>query len=185
MNLNMRKTDSLAHATGSFLDSLYDVQDDWSELAEDIISLGTSLRDQLNRTLAESADDSPTENSIKSDIVSIRDALQEIETTNKEKYDLFIEIDGLDFPLSTPQKLMDLCKEEERKLQFMEDIVKNTSKTALSNEPSLLENSLNSLTDILEEYKKIYDEIDEKMVILEEELEKEHEKARKKYMNIV
>jgi hypothetical protein len=125
-----------------------------------------------------------------SDLTNLGKQLTELESTNAEIYGLMIEMDGLDFPLKGPKKMMKISKQEEEEIGFLQTILRNLSKTMTfiekegNTEEELLMNSLKSFEDAFNQYQELTNQAIELFSFIAEELEKEHKKARK-YLGIV
>ncbi|MFW9853387.1 MAG: hypothetical protein ACFFDS_10615 [Candidatus Thorarchaeota archaeon] len=99
------------------------------------------------------------------------------------------EMEGLDFPLKTPKKMLSFCKKEEEAAELLQTITKNLSKTITfiengDTEEELIDNSLSSFETAFIDFQEKTLIGDELTSALKFELEKEHKKARK-YLGIV
>ncbi|MCG3216359.1 MAG: hypothetical protein KAS63_06545 [Candidatus Heimdallarchaeota archaeon] len=189
MNANYRKTDSLAYATGSFKTILEEVNLRWTDNTSKIIELGKQVDFEISKALQKRQDTKQLKQEIISNLSNLGKLYSSIDEINKEKIDLMIEMEGLDFPLKTPRKILKQCKEEKKIADLLENFTSNLSKTVtfIENgitEEELIENSLNSFITTFNEFKEIVDLGSQLNSHLEEELDKEHKKARK-YLGIV
>ena len=189
MNTYHRKTDSLAYATGSFKTILEDVNHRWNDNTTKIIELGKQVNIDVSNALVSDNGPSTKKDTILSSLSSLGKLFSEMEIINKERIDLMIEMEGLDFPLKTPRRILKLCKEEKQTIDLMENFASNLSKTVLfidngNTEEELVSNSLNSFETAFNDFEELVDTGNQYNTRLNEELDKEHKKARK-YLGIV
>jgi hypothetical protein len=189
MNEKYRRTDSLAYATGSFKNNLEDVIQRWTDIVLSIVDLCPKVMEDIKNIIKNRTDVSSKKTEIMSDLTSIGKLLGELEATNAENYDLMIEMDGLDFPLKGPKKMMTICKDEEEDIGSLQNILQNLSKTMTfiekgNTEEELLLNSLNSFEEAFNKFQELANSAIQLFSTIAEELEREHKKARK-YLGIV
>lgn len=183
MNYELRKSDTLAHATGSFKQSLEEIHLRWNE---HIVKLG-DLGPQIVRGVNESIEVSKSEEIatlVKSSLSEFSQILDRMDKTNADMVDLMIEIEGLDFPLKTPNKILKLCEKEENNSKKLQNIIRNLSKTynflgKVETDKGLLLNSLTSFETAFSDLQAIIEQGLNLTASLGTELEKEHSKAKK------
>ncbi len=184
MNFAVRKTDSLAHATGSFMHNLKEIRKKWTDksqqIVDDVEKIHTSFK-QSNENQEEFAD-------LKEDVLltlqNLGKTLNVMEEIIAGIYTLMVEIDGLDFPLKTPKKMMNISKKEEDVIALLKNVAQNISKTLsfVQNDQTslgLFENSLNSLKTSYEDYVRVRKQTSTLLDTLDDELDKEHKRAQK------
>lgn len=181
MNTNLRRSDSLAHATGSFKDSLDEISNLWNEKTDKIIEICPRIIKGVKEVTNTTED---TKTKIFEDLTNLGKLLNEMENINAEKQELMTEMEGLDFPLKNPKLIIKLCKEEIEAASLLENFTSNLSKTFTFTKTSdadsgLLENSLNSFESAYSEYEEIIILGNQLIYNLKEELDKEHLKAKK------
>ena len=184
MNYNLRKSDSLAHATGSFKHNLDDLSLNWSENVDVLEELGPKIIGGINEAANSKKGNEDIKNLVKTYLTDFGKILNAMEKTNADMIDLMIEMEGLDFPLKNPKRILKLCEKEENNNKFLQNIVKNLSKTfsfvdAVKTDKELLMNSLQSFETAFSEFQEIADLGINLTANLKEELEKEHVKAKK------
>ena len=189
MNKNLRKTDTLAHSTGSFINSLKDVNNTWDEKTQEIISLGPDVIRDVNEVISSKGKEITKKDEIITNLSALGNLYNELEQVNAERVDLMIEIEGLDFPIKTPKKLLNLCKRETDTNKLLKTIAHNLSKTMTFIDQSisdigLLITSSKSFESAFTEYGEIIDISRFLTANLEKELDKEFKKALK-YGDIV
>ena len=184
MNFAVRKTDSLAHATGSCIGNLKEIRkkgtDESQQIVDDVKKILRSFK-QSNENQEEFAE-------IKEEVLltlqNLGKTLNSMEETIAGTYTLMVEIDGLDFPLKTPKKMMNISKKEEDVIALLKNVAQNISKTLsfVQNDQTslgLFENSLNSLETSYEDYVRVIKQTSTLLDALDDELDKEHKKAKK------
>jgi hypothetical protein len=190
MNEKYRRTDSLAYATGSFKNNLEEVIQRWSDIVISIADIGPKLIEDIKNMIKNKSDISSKKTETMTDLSSLGKLLSELEDVNANNYDLMIEMDGLDFPLKGPKKMMAICKREEEEIGLLQTILRNLSKTMTfidkesDTEEELLLNSLKSFEDAFNQFQELCNEGIQLFSQIAEELDKEHKKARK-YLGIV
>jgi hypothetical protein len=189
VNKNLRKTDTLAHSTGSFINSLKDVNTTWDEKTQEIISLSPEVIKDVKEVISSKGKEATKKDEIITNLSTLGTLCNELELVNAERVDLMIEMEGLDFPIKTPQKLLNLCKREDETNKLLKTIAHNISKTMAFIDQSvtdmeLLETSWKSFESAFTEYNEIIDISRFLTANLEQELDKEFKKALK-YGDIV
>lgn len=184
MNKNLRKTDTLAHTTGSFINSLKDVNGTWDEKTQEILSLTPEVIRDVNEVISSKGKTISKKDTIITNLSTLGMLYNELELINGERVDLLIEMEGLDFPIKTPKKLLDLCKREVETNKLLKTIAHNISKTMAFVDQSitdmeLLINSSSSFESTSTEYNEIIDVGRFHTANLEKELDKEFKKALK------
>ncbi|NPD88651.1 MAG: hypothetical protein HGN29_07995 [Asgard group archaeon] len=189
MSEKYRRTDSLAYATGSFKNNLEDIIQRWSDIVISVVDVCPKIIEDIKNIMKNRTSVSSKKTEIMSDLTNLGKILSELEKINAENYGLMIEMDGLDFPLKGPKKMMQLCKDEEEEIGFLQTILRNLSKTMTfiekgDTEEELLMNSLKSFEDAFNQFQELTNKAIQLFSNIAEELEKEHKKARK-YLGIV
>jgi len=189
MNIYQRKTDSLAYATGSFKTILEDVNLRWGDKTNKIIELGKQVNIDVSKALDSKKDSLSQKDDILSKLSSLGKLFSLMEIINKERMDLMIEMEGLDFPLKTLRKILILCKEEKQAMEMLENFASNLGKTVLfiengKTEEELVSTSLNSFETAFNDFEELVNNGIQFNSHLNDELDKEHKKARK-YLGIV
>ena len=183
MNYELRKSDSLAHATGSFKQNLEETNLRWNEHIVKLGDLGPQIIGGINDSIkVRKTEEIATV--VKSSLSEFLQVLNNMDKTNADMVDLMIDIEGLDFPLTTPKKILKLCEKEENNSKMLQNIIRNLSKTynfldKVKTDKGLLENSLNSFETAFSDLQKIIKQSIDLIALLETELEKEHRKAKK------
>ena len=189
MNEKYRRSDSLAYATGSFKSNLEDIIQRWTDIVLNIVDLCPKLIEDIKNIIKNRTNVNSKKNEIMSDLTNLGKLLSELENANAENYSLMIEMDGLDFPLKGPKKMMPICKDEEEDIGILQNILQNLSKTMTfidkgNSEGELLLNSLNSFEEAFNNFQELVNTAIQLFSKIAEELEREHKKARK-YLGIV
>jgi len=189
VNKNLRKSDTLAHTTGSFISILKDVNNVWDEKTQNIISLSPEVFRDVKEVISSKGKIVTKKEEIIANLATLCTLYNEMEHVSAERIDLMIEMEGLDFPIKTPKKLLDLCKRDLETNKLLKTIAHNISKTMTFIEKNvtyveLLENSLKSFESAFTDYNEIIDISRFLTADLEKELETEFRKARK-YGDIV
>jgi len=189
VNKNLRKSDTLAHTTGSFINILKDVNNVWDEKIQKIISLSPDVFRDVNEVISSKGKTVTKKEEIIANLATLCTLYNEMEHVSAERIDLMIEMEGLDFPIKTPKKLLNLCKRDVETNKLLKTIAHNISKTMTFIDQNityveLLESSLKSFESAFTEYNEIIDISRFLTANLEKELEKEFKKARK-YGDIV
>ncbi|MHA1303391.1 MAG: hypothetical protein ACTSQE_00875 [Candidatus Heimdallarchaeaceae archaeon] len=183
MKNKIRKTDSLAYATGTFLNSLELFQERWNEATSQIKKEGPIIIEKINRAIS-----SPEKSDLKNGIIKSLSSLGSLFTTFEkiyaDQYVLMTEIDGLEFPIKTAQELLEQCKVEEAKAAIVRNVVQNLSKTisfynAGNSDLELIKSSLKSFEEEFSEYKNLIEKSEKLLKKLSKELNDEHDKAKK------
>ncbi|MBY9001009.1 MAG: hypothetical protein KGD64_08855 [Candidatus Heimdallarchaeota archaeon] len=183
MNYELRKSDSLAAATGSFKQNLEEVNLRWNKHIVKLGDLGPQIIGGINESISKKNSDE-NKNIVKSSLAEFGKALGDMEKTNADMVDLMIEMEGLDFPLKSPKKILELCEEEENYYKRLQSIVSNLSKTfsfldSEKTDRGLLINSLKSFEATFLDLQSMINRGLELTSYLEKELDKEHMKAKK------
>ena len=110
--------------------------------------------------------------------------LNSMDKTNADMVDLMIDMEGLDFPLKMPKKILNLCEKEENNAKTLHNIIRNLSKTynfldKIKTDKGLLLNSLNSFETAFSNLQQIIEQSYDLTALLVTELEEEHSKAKK------
>ena len=189
MHKNIRKSDSLAHATVTFMESLKEMETLWNNDISDILKISPDVIALIKEIISSKGKSGFNKEKIMNMLTKLGELFNNMERINALMNDLLIEVDGLDFPLKTPRVLMKLNNEEEDLTQVIQNVVQNISKTMTFFESSkmdleLLESSLKSFETTYNEYSELITNYRELMNKLHIELDKEHKKARK-YGDIV
>ncbi|TET79450.1 MAG: hypothetical protein E3J43_03420 [Candidatus Heimdallarchaeota archaeon] len=184
MNKNLRKSDTLAHTTGSFINILKDVNNVWDEKTQKIISLSPDVFRDVKEVISSKGKNVTKKEEIIANLTTLCTLYNEMEQVSAERIDLMIEMEGLDFPIKTPKKLLDLSKRDVEMNKLLKTIAHNISKTMTFidqniTDVELLENSLKSFESTFTDYNEIIDISRFLTANLEKELEKEFQKARK------
>jgi hypothetical protein len=148
MNYELRKSDSLAYATGSFKQNLEEVNLRWNEHIVKLGNLGPQIIGGINESIEISKNEEVAAR-VTSSLSEFSQVLNSMDKTNADMVDLMIEMEGLDFPLKTPKKILNLCEKEENNAKMLHNIIRNLSKTynffdKVKKDKGLLLNSLNS-----------------------------------------
>ena len=188
MNYELRKSDSLAHATGSFKQNLKEINSRWNEHIVKLGDLGPQIIGGINESINTKSNEE-NRNIVKSSLTEFGKVLIDMETTNANMVDLMIEMEGLDFPLKSPKKILNLCEAEESNSKLLQQIISNLSKTfsfvdSVKADKELLINSLKSFEMTFADLQSIIEQGLDLTAYLDSELTKEHKKA-KKYMGKV
>jgi hypothetical protein len=189
MHKNVRKSDSLAHATGSFMESIDEMSSLWNTDISEILEISPNIMGLIRNIISSKNKVEEKKKTIMEELTKLGELFNNMERINALMYDLLIEIDGLDFPLKMPRKLMKLSKEEEETTKLLQTFAQNLSKTMTfvgsgNIEEELLESSLKSYEAAYNDYNSIVENSREMLKELQSELDKEHKKARK-YGDIV
>ncbi len=184
MHKNVRKSDSLAHATGSFMESLEEMNSLWNTDISEILEISPNVISLIKEVITSKGKTISEKENIMKELTKLGELFNNMERIDGLKYDLLIEIDGLDFPLKTTRLLIKQNKDEEQTTKLLQTFAQNLSKTMTFVESSktdaeLLESSLKSFESTYDEYYKIVTSGKELLKNLHEELEKEQQKARK------
>ncbi|MCE7743252.1 MAG: hypothetical protein GOP50_12450 [Candidatus Heimdallarchaeota archaeon] len=184
MHKNVRKSDSLAHATGSFMESLEEMNSLWNTDISEILEISPSVIGLIKKIISSKDKTGVKKKEIMGELTKLGELFNNMERIDALMYDLLIEIDGLDFPLKTTRKLMKLNKEEVETTKLLQTFAQNLSKTMAFVESGNLEEEL--LTSSLKSYKTAYNDYNsivkksrELLKNLHLELDKEQQKARK------
>jgi hypothetical protein len=183
MNYELRKSDSLAQATGSFKQNLEEINLRWNEHIVKLGDLGPQIIEGINESIEVSKNEEIVV-VVKSSLSEFVQVLNGMDKTNADIVDLMIEMEGLDFPLKAPKRILILCEKEEDSSKMIQNIVRNLSKTynffdKAKTDKGLLLNSLNSFEIAFADLQEITKQGLELTAFLETELEKEHKKAKK------
>jgi len=183
MNYELRKSDSLAHATGFLKRNLKEVNLRWNEHIVKLGSLGPLIIEGINESI-EIGKNEEVATRVTSSLSEFSQVLNNMDKTNADMVDLMIDMEGLDFPLKTPKKILNLCEKEEDNSKMLQNIIRNLSKTYnfldnVKTDKGLLLNSLSSFETAFSELQGIIKQSLELTALLETELEKEHSKAKK------
>ncbi len=183
MNYELRKSDSLAHATGSFKQNLKEVNLRWNEHIVKLGNLGPQIIGGINESIKRSKNEKVA-TIVTSSLSEFSQVLNSMDKTNAEMVDLMIDIEGLDFPLKTPKKILNLCEKEEDNLKMLHNIIRNLSKTynffdKVKKDKGLLLNSLNSFETAFSDLQEIIKQSLDLTALLVAELDKEHSKAKR------
>ena len=184
MHKEQRKSDSLAHAIGSFMESLDEMDSLWNTDISEILEISPNVISLIKRVITSKGRTISDKENIMEELTKLGELFNNMERIDGLMYDLLIEIDGLDFPLKTPRLLMRQNKDEEQTTKLLQTFAQNLSKTMIFIESSkvdveLLESSLNSFESAYDDYYKIVKSGEELLKNLHEELEKEQQKALK------
>lgn len=184
MHKNVRRSDSLAHATGSFIESLEEMNSLWNTDVSEILEISPNVIVLIKEIISKKDKVGEKKKTIMNELTKLGELFNNMERIDALMYDLLIEIDGLDFPLKTPRKLMKLSKEEEETTKLLQTFAQNLSKTMTfvgsgKMEEELLESSLQSYESAYSDYSSIVERSREMLMDLQAELDKEHKKARK------
>ena len=183
MNYELRKSDSLAHATGSFKQNLGEINLRWNEHIVKLGNLGPQIIGGINESINVSKSEK-TATVVKSSLSEFLQILTTMDKTNADMVDLMIDMEGLDFPLTTPNKILKHCEKEENNSKNLQNILRNLSKTynflgKVKTDKGLLLNSLNSFEVAFSDLQETIKQGLDLTAFLEKELEKEHRKAKK------
>ena len=183
MNYELRKSDSLAYATGSFKQNLGEINLRWNEHIVKLGDLGPQIIGGINESIEVSKNEEIA-TVVKSSLSEFLQILTKMDKTNADMVDLMIDMEGLDFPLTTPKKILKLCEKEENNSKMLQNIIRNLSKTynflgKVKTDEGLLLNSLDSFERAFSDLKGIIEQSLDLTDFLETELEKEHSKAKK------
>jgi len=186
MSEKYRRTDSLAFATGAFQANLEEISKRWKNNTLQI----NDICPRVIQNIKESKVNTKTgKDKIMGYLSFLGTLFQDLEGITAEKYDLMIEMGGLDFPLKGPTKMMNQCEKEEESTELLQTIVQNLSKTVSfiekgETEEELLANSLNSFETAYNDFNELVALGNQLTSYIKDELEKEHKKARK-YLGFV
>ena len=184
MNIRIRKSDSLAYSTEFFRNSLEQMNKKWNQFADQVCKICPDTISHLTQLIESKVDVSKVKDLILKDLTELGRVLNSLEKINADRYNLLIEIEGLDFPPKSTKKLLSLSKEENVALSMLENFSSNLSKTVtfIDNEKSnygLLRNSLQSFENSYKNYEELIILTNQFNFKLLEELEKEFNKAQK------
>ncbi len=184
MHKNVRKSDSLAHATGSFMESLEEMNSLWNTDISEILEINPTVIGLIKEIVSSKNKTGDKKEKIMNELTKLGELFNNMERIDALLYDLLIEVDGLDFPLKSTRKLMKLNKEEVETTKLLQTFAQNLSKTMTfagsgSMEVELLSSSLKSYESAHNDYYNIVTESRELMKQLQLELNKEQQKARK------
>ncbi len=183
MNYELRKSDSLAHATGSFKENLKEVNLRWNEHIVKLGNLGPQIIGGINESIKVSKNEEVATR-VTSSLSEFSQVLNSMDKINADIVDLMIDMEGLDFPLNTPKKILNLCEKEEDNSKMLQNIIRNLSKTynfldKVKTDKGLLLNSLNSFETAFSDLQAIIEQSLNLTTSLADELDKEHSKAKK------
>lgn len=189
MNLNVRRTDSLAYDTGTFKNIVESIRERWSTYSDSFISTGQFIIDESRKMCQTAKADPKKLQEVVDSLAKFGEYLNELEKFHAERYDFLTELEGLEFPLKQTKKLIKLHKQETDLLKSLETFAQNLSKTisfygSSDTEKELIDNSLKSFESTLKEYITILKEYQDTFMELHEDLKKEHKKAQK-YLDFV
>lgn len=184
MNFSVRKTDTLAHATGSFMRNLKEIRKKWTDKSQQIVDDVKKIHTSFKLSNVKQEEFTELKKDMLLTLQNLGKTLNVMEETMAERYTLMVEIDGLDFPLKTPKKMMNISRKEEDVILQLKNVVQNISKTLsfVENDQTsmgLFENSLNSLETSYEDYVSVNKKTSTLLDTLDDELYKEHKKAQK------
>ena len=97
MNYELRKSDSLAYATGSFKQNLGEINLRWNEHIVKLGDLGPQIIGGINESIKGSKNEEIAI-VVKSSLSEFLQILTRMDETNAEMVDLMIDMEGLDFP---------------------------------------------------------------------------------------
>ncbi|MHA2358094.1 MAG: hypothetical protein ACXABK_04945 [Candidatus Heimdallarchaeaceae archaeon] len=186
MSEEYRRTDSLAYATGAFQANLEEIYKRWKNNTLQINDICPRVIKGIKNSKVNTKDG---KDKILGYLSFLGTLFQDLEGITADKYDLMIEMGGLDFPLKGPTKMMKQCEKEEESTELLKTIIHNLSKTisfieAGDTEEGLLSNSLNSFESAYKDFNELVTLGNQLSDYIKEELEKEHKKARK-YLGFV
>lgn len=189
MHKNVRRSDSLAHEIESFIENLEEMNKLWDTDISEILEISPKVVDLIKEIKASKDQTGNKKEMVKTDLTKLGELFNNMERIDALMYDLLIEIEGLEFPLKSTRKLMELNKEEEENNKLLQTFAQNISKTITfvgdkSVDSELLSSSLNSFENAYNDYCKIVERSRELISNLRLELDKELKKARK-YGDIV
>ncbi|MHA1197928.1 MAG: hypothetical protein ACTSQF_01030 [Candidatus Heimdallarchaeaceae archaeon] len=189
MHKNVRKSDSLAHATGSFMESIEEMNSLWNTDISEILEISPSVIVLIKEIISSKDKTGAQKEKIMKELTKLGALFNNMERIDALMYDLLIEIDGLDFPLKSTRQLMKLNKEEVETAKLLQTFAQNLSKTMAfietgNLEEELLTSSLKSYETAHNDYHTIVEKSRETMKNLQLELGEEQQKARK-YGDIV
>ena len=184
MHKNVRKSDSLAHETGTLRENLDEMNTLWNTDVSEILEIMPQVIVLIKEIISSKGKTGEKKEQVMSKLSKLGELYNNMERIDALMYDLLIEIDGLDFPLKNPKKLMKLSKEDTETIKLLQTFAKNISKTITfvgsSNlEVELLESSLKSFESSYNDYTNVVEKSRELLKDLQTELDNEHMKARK------
>ncbi len=183
MKSKIRKTDSLAHATGSFLNSLELFQKRWEETVEKLLKHGKYINDNV-KSIKSSSQKVNLDNGILKSFTELGEIFNELEKIYADQYILMTEIDGLEIPVDAARKLLEQGKKQENKLVMIKNSAQNLSKTltffAKNNaDVELISTAGQSFNDDFNEYTSMIEETRNLLLELNKQLAEGHDKAIK------
>ena len=110
MNFAVRKTDSLAHATGSFIGNLKEIRKKWTDESQQIVDDVKKILRSFKQSNENQEEFAEIKEEVLLTLQNLGKTLNNMEEIIAGTYTLMVEIDGLDFPLKTPKKMIILAK---------------------------------------------------------------------------
>jgi len=184
MNFSIRKSDSLAHETGYFKNSVDELKKEWMQYTNQLIDYGPEIIN-LSRALSQTNEKIDENKKKLTEMLSnFARILEQLEQRHSEHYQLLTEIDGLDFPLKSPEKMLKILEKDQDLIKNMKNVIKNLNKTISfygndTTDKELLSNSIKSFEEAFNEYSGLCKEYNKTLQSLAEELKKEHDRAKK------
>ncbi|MHA1115267.1 MAG: hypothetical protein ACTSRR_03795 [Candidatus Heimdallarchaeaceae archaeon] len=184
MKNKIRRTDSLAYATGSIIESFQTYYEKWNDTVSKLENLGPIIIEKINKALKEKNSLNKLKNGVVKHLSSLGSLFSMLDEIYADGHVLMMEIDGLDFPVKTAQEIIKHNKKEQFKTETIRTVVKNLSKTIIffnenGGDTQLIQSSLSSFNEEFKEYKKIISKTRKLLEKLNNELNENHNKAKK------